>query len=449
MKCKYLFVLLLISSFGRGQVISTIAGGGTIFPPNGSQATVTNIGLDGDICYDKFGNLYIECQTGYIFKVDIFGSTTIFAGTGVSGYGGDNGPATDAKFNTLNGIVSDSKGNLFLTDQHNQRIRKIDMYGVISTYAGTGTLGHSGDNGPATVAQLYYPKYLAIDSNNNLYFDEYSECTIRKIDTNGIITTICGTPGVNGYSGDNGPASAALLSFSNEAISVDFQNNLLITDNTYIRKINLTTGIITTIAGNGGTTYTGDNGPATAASFVYPIGVCANREGVVFVSDIDNNRVRKIDDLGIITTIVGNGTGAYNGDNIPASAAEIYSPRSVCLDSCGNLCISDNGNSRIRKVTFDTSCHFYGALANRTVNVRPTGSVDVFPNPADEAFTISTFDKTVIDYFITNSTGKIFWNGIANDAAFRINISQWPNGLYFLHARRQDGTEEVKKVVKD
>ena len=448
MKKYILLVFLLVPLFSQGQLISTVAGGGSIFPPNGSSATSCVIGACGNLCFDKFGNLYIESSYNYIYKMNTSGSLCVFAGTGTAGYGGDNGPATNALIHYAAGIVSDSKGNIFIADQNNQRIRKIDLSGTITTFAGTGVLGYSGDNEPATNAQLYYPSYLAIDSFGNIYLDERGKYTIRKIDTLGIITTICGTPGISGYSGDNGPASSALLSTTN-GMHVDYYNNLYFCDNGYIKKIELSTGILSMIGGNGGYGFGGDNGPATDATFAAPLDVIVDKHKIIYISDWHNNRIRQVDTLGIITTIIGNGIGAYNGDNIPASSAEIWLPYGMCLDSCGNLYITDGGNVRVRKVTFDTSCHFYGSLSAPIVSNEVVGTIEVVPNPSFGEITITSNGSTIKEFYLTNMTGKLLLRSAVTDETIHADISALPSGLYFLHVKRKDGDEVVKKVLKD
>ncbi len=446
-----MFLALALGLFSIGslaQTITTLAGGGSIYPPNGNLATNCNIGATGEVCLDRRGNLFFATADQYLLKVDAYGYITIFAGNGSSGFIGDDGLATNAEIHSPGGVISDSKGNIYFADQNNLRIRKIDVTGLITTYAGTGILGYSGDNGPATLAELFYPTFLAIDTFDNIYVDEHGKYTIRKIDTLGIITTICGTPGVANYTGDGGPASAALTYGTNQ-MHVDSKNNLFFTDGgSVIRKIELSSGLISKIAGNGLAGYSGDNGPATNASFDVAQDVVVDQFGQIFVCDMYNNRIRQIDTFGIITTIVGDGIGAYNGDNIPATSAEIYSPRGLCLDSCGNLYISDNGNGRIRKVTFDTSCHFRGALSTQVIGDGTFDSVDVFPNPANEVISISS-GTVGCDYYITNTVGKILWFGSGNYTTVQVRISQWPGGLYFLHAKRKDGTEMVKKVLKE
>jgi sugar lactone lactonase YvrE len=279
-----------------------------------------------------------------------YGIITTIAGNGIAGYFGDGGPATSAAMYYPNGLVVDAQGNLLFADFQNCRIRKIDTNGIITTVAGNGTAGFSGDGGPATNAVLNYPNRLALDTQGNLFFaDEYNFC-IRKIDTNGIITTVGGTGGVSGFYGDGGPAINARLNLP-LGVVLDRVGNLYLSDNysDRIRKID-TNGIITTIAGNGIASSSGDGGPATNATLNSPFGLARDEMGNLFIADYYSGRVRKIDLNGIISTVAGNGTNGYSGDGGPASMAQLNYPNDVAVDAFGNLLITDASNNRIRKV---------------------------------------------------------------------------------------------------
>ena len=215
------------------------------------------------------------------------GIITTIAGNGIAGYSGDGGLATNAELNNPYGVAVDSNGNIYIADTNNNRIRKVNSTtGIITTIAGNGTAGYSGDGGLATNAELYYPYGVAVDSNGNIYIAD--------------------------------------------------------TYNNRIRKVNSTTGIITTIAGNGTAGYSGDGGPATNAQLNYPYGVAVDSSGNIYIADTDNNRIRKVNSTtGIITTIAGNGNPGYSGDGGPATNAELYDPSGVAVDSNGNIYIAD------------------------------------------------------------------------------------------------------------
>ncbi|MCM2357034.1 MAG: Ig-like domain repeat protein [Geobacteraceae bacterium] len=326
----------------------------------GIITTVASVNSPAGITVDSSGNLYIaDGSNNRIRKVDRgTGLITTVAGNGTQGFSGDNGAATAASLNLPNAVAVDSSNNLYIVDRGNYRIRKVDhVTGIISTVAGNSTKGFSGDNGTAASASLNNPYGVTIDSNGNLYFGDLNTSRIRKVDSGtGIITTVAGN-GTQGYSGDNGAATAASFDWPRD-VTVDSSGNLYIADyiNNRIRKVDSGTGIITTVAGNGTEAYAGDNGPATSASFDnLRGGVTVDSTGNFYIADYNNNRIRKVTrGTGIITTVAGNGTGAYAGDNGPATSASLYSPSRVAIDSSGNLFIADTTNHRIRKVAIGT-----------------------------------------------------------------------------------------------
>ncbi len=273
------------------------------------------------------------------------------AGNGIRGYGGDGGPAVQAKFVRPSGIAMDSSGNLYIADSLNFRIRKMDTTGIISTIAGTGTLGTAGNGGPAVSAQLVYPWALTTDRFGNLYFLEDEMHRVRKIDSSGIITTVAGT-GTDGFAGDEGPASRAQLSWPS-SLAADNAGNLFIADagNARIRMVD-SLGIIHTVAGKEVSGCTGDGDLATKATLLNPRGIAVDSYGGIFIADKGCNLIRKIDSTGRIATVAGTGIGGYSGDGGPALSARI-SPEWLASDPDGNLYVADNlqtANLRIRKI---------------------------------------------------------------------------------------------------
>lgn len=242
----------------------------------------------------------------------------------------------------------DGSGNLYIPDLSNERVRKVDSAGIITTVAGTGVRNESGDGGAATSAELTDPIAVAVDANGNLYIAEFAGNRVRKVDTSGIITTAAGGGPLGPTNGDGGPATNAVLN-APFALAFDGAGNLYIGDVTArrVRKVD-TSGIITTVAGNGSTTDTGDGGPATKAGFALT-GLAADSAGDVFIAE-SSNRVREVNTAGIINTIAGTGTGGYSGDGGPATSAELSSPGDVAVDSGGNLYIADFFNNRVREV---------------------------------------------------------------------------------------------------
>jgi len=277
---------------------------------------------------------------------------TTIAGIGPSGpsgsFSGDGGPATSAGLFHPAGIAVDSAGVVYFADGGNDRVRMVKN-GIITTIAGNGYSVDTGDGGPATNAGLASPIGLAIDRHHNIYVTTSS--FVRKIDTAGIITDFAGN-GSFGYSGDGGQATAGQIGGA-IGVAVDRENNVYIAENgdgNYIRKVD-STGIITTIAGNGITGYSGDGGPATNAEFNYILGVAADRKGNVYVSDFYNYCIRKIDSTGIISTFAGDTITGYSGDGGPATAAELGGINGISVDTTGNVYVTDYVNNRIRRVS--------------------------------------------------------------------------------------------------
>jgi uncharacterized protein (TIGR03437 family) len=281
------------------------------------------------------------------------------AGNGTQGFSGDNGPATGAELFQPLGVALDSAGNVYVADSSNNRIRKVSN-GVITTVAGNGTPGFSGDGGPATSTGVYGPSGVALDSAGSLYIADAGNNRIRKV-SNGVITTVAGTGGWGGDGGDGGPATSAQL-FVPAGVALDSAGSLYIADagNNRIRKVS--NGVITTVAGNGTLGYSGDGGPATNAQLYGPEGVAVDSAGNIYIADMDNNRIRKVSN-GVITTMAGNGTQGFSGDNGPAISAELYRPEGIAVDATGNLCIADTWNNRIRILTPTGSCTYSVAPA--------------------------------------------------------------------------------------
>ena len=327
--------------------ITTIAGTGEEgFSGDGGPAVQAYLNSPNDVAVDSAGNLYIaDSDNSRIRKVDSSGVISTIAGTGEYGFGGDGGPAVLAQLKYPTGVVTDDTGNLYIAGYNNQRIRKVDSSGIITTVAGSERGGFSGDGGPATAARLDYPKGVATDGAGNLYIaDRYR---VRKVDPSGIITTVAGSGG--GFGGDGGLATKARLSATD--VATDGIGNLYIADssNNRIRMVD-PSGIITTVAGTGEYGFGGDGGPATNAQLHFPSGVAVDGTGNLFIGDQQNNRIRMVDSAGTITTIAGSGEWGFGGDGGPAAAAGLAQPRGVALDDSGNLYIADRGNHRIRVV---------------------------------------------------------------------------------------------------
>ncbi|MBC5773665.1 cadherin-like beta sandwich domain-containing protein [Pontibacter sp. KCTC 32443] len=264
-------------------------------------------------------------------------------------YAGDGGPATSSALYNPNDIAIDAAGNLFIADWGNHRIRKVDTNGIITTIAGTGTGGFTGDGGLAINAQIYHPLGVAVDAAGNVYFSTGN--MIRRIGTNGIISTIAGYG--QGYSGDGGQAVNALFN-TPWGLTFDKNGNLFVADynNHRIRKIS-TNGVVTTVAGTGVRGFSGDGGQAVNAQFNNPVEIALDDAGNLYVSEYGNHRIRKVSTNGVITTVVGTGTSGYNGDGGLAINAQLYNPNGLAVHGSGILYIADSQNYRVRKVTTD------------------------------------------------------------------------------------------------
>jgi RHS repeat-associated protein len=335
----------------NAKIITTIAGNGTYgYSGDGGPATDAALYNPHGVAVDAVGNIYIADWINHrIRKVDTSGIITTVAGNGTEGYSGDGGPATEAALNRPACLDVDATGNLYIADQNNHRVRKVDTSGIITTVAGNGVQGYSGDDGPATEAEMNLPVGVDVDALGNLYIVEHYGHRIRKVDAGGIITTVAGT-GNGGYNGDGISATEARIFFPEDVV-LDDAGNLYIADfiNDRIRKVD-TSGIITTVAGNGTGGYSGDGGPATEAMLQGPAGVELDSAGNLYIACFQGNRIRKVDTSGIITTVAGNGVQGYNGDDGPATEAELNWAAETAMDAAGNLYIADYTNHRIRKV---------------------------------------------------------------------------------------------------
>lgn len=440
---KHFFLLLILftirSALGFTQIINTIAGGGTSLGDEGSAIAAQVL---GPYCgsFDAFGNYYFG-QSFYaprIRMIDTLGVIHTVAGNGTVGFSGDNGIATSAQFNQINGVTVDSVGNIYVSDLQNYRIRKINAVDhMIVTIAGTGVNGYSGDGGLAINANVS-PAAICVDKNNNIYFADKSQ-RIRKINASGVISTIAGT-GILGFSGDGGSAINADIELGN-SMCLDLSGNLLFGCNGRIRKVDLNTGIISTIAGTGNNGYNGDEIQATMANFGN-FGICVDDSNNLYIADYGDNRIRKVDNNGIIHTVAGNGTGAYFGDGAAAVNASIYHPEGVAIDQCGNLYIADEGNDRIRKVSFNPNCWPENATA-----INSESNISIYPNPVKEQLTIT--GSSIKDIVIVNTIGQVLIEQKNYSSKAVIDVGALSTGIYFIKITGRNGAEQVRKFLKE
>ncbi len=331
--------------------ISTAAGTGTAgFSGDNGLAVAAQLNYPYGVVVGFTGALYIsEWGNHRVRKITADGKISTVAGTGTKGFSGDCGPAVSAQLNVPRGVAVDSVGAVYIADSDNHRVRKVTADGKICTVAGTGTKGFSGDGGPATAARLDGPFGVAVDSTGTLYIAEHNNHRVRKITPDGKISTVVGT-GTAGSDGDGGPAVSAQLNFP-RGVEVGRAGDLYIADtrNHRIRKIT-PDGKISTVAGTGTKGFSGDGGPATAAQLDRPFEVAVDSTGTLYIAEYDNHRVRRITADGKISTVAGTGTKGFSGDGGPAASAQMNNPTGVAVDRANTLYIADHSNHRVRKV---------------------------------------------------------------------------------------------------
>ena len=353
---RYRTILLLACAplFGQHYTISTLPGGASLNYPT-------------SIAVDSAGDVYVSDWSGFIRKIWVKnGASIIVAGTGILGYGGDGGQATNAMLGKAIRIALDSAGNIYFADGDNNRIRRVDAATrIMTTVAGTGVARDSGDGGPAVNAGVSSPTGIAVDSAGNLYFSNWSR--IRKVTaSSGIIETVAGQF-TTSFGGDGGPAIDALF-WDPMPSAISHAGDIYIADyeNSRIRVLTVHTGIVTTFAGSGACAasvpslnamvcqggFAGDGGPATKAMLNYAAAVALDSAGNAYIADTINHRIRRVDaSTGRIETIAGTGAAGFSGDGGPALAAEITFPAGIAVDQSGRVFFTDENNNRIRVLT--------------------------------------------------------------------------------------------------
>ncbi len=347
-------------------ILPNSASSQTSSSPN-TSATAVPLLLPSAIAFDPQGNLYLADSANHLIrKVDTTGHITTIVGTGTQGFSGDAGQANAAQLDSPQGLALNPGTNtLYIADTHNHRIRQLNLTtGIITTIAGTGTPSFSGDSTLATNATLNLPTGLAVDTINNLYVSDTANHRIRRIDAiTHIITTIAGN-GTQGFSGDGGQATQATID-SPTGLAVDTLNNLYLSDtaNHRIRRIDAITRIITTLAGIGTQGFSGDGLSSTAATLAFPTGLTLDASGNLYFADTANHRIRRIDaTTGAITTVVGNGTQTFSGDTLTAASASLDSPRATVISPTGLLTLADTENLRIRQRATDANINTIAGL---------------------------------------------------------------------------------------
>jgi sugar lactone lactonase YvrE len=327
-------------------VIVTIAGGRTPAGPLLVAPRTAAIDDQGRI-------FFTDTDHNLVRMLDAAGVVTTIAGDGTPGDSGDGGPATAAQINSPHGVAVDNRGHVYIADSPNDRIRMVTLdTGIITTVAGTGHQGFSGDGGPATAAELDHPRFLLAFPDGSLIIADTDNKRVRAVSPAGIITTIAGT-GVPGIGGDGGPATAAQLD-DPRGLALDGDGNLYVSNaegvpQPTVRRIDAA-GVITTVAGGHPAGFSGDGGPATAAQLNVPRSIAVSGR-ILYIADSDNNRIRRVNlDTGIIDTVAGTGVRGFSGDKGPATRAQLDGPRGVAVTASGDLIVVDTKNARIRLV---------------------------------------------------------------------------------------------------
>ena len=321
-----------VRRIGGGKIVRTVAGGHT---GDGGPALKSNLNagfFGGHIAFDPAGNLYFADSGNFrVRKISTAGVITTIAGNGNAGYTGDGGPATEATLNQPSGVAADGAGNVYIADNNDSVIRKVDSNGIITTFASTPANG------------------LAVDGVGNLYVAGFFTGVVTKFTPDGASSIVAGVQFAFGYNGDGIPATEAWLALP-MGVAVDKAGNLYIADwvNDRIRKVD-TNGIISTVAGNGNTGFSGDGGPATSATIWSDLDVAVDSKGNFYIADSSNFRIRIVDTSGIIHTLAGSGDGGYNGNALPATATNLF-PTAVGVSPAGAVYVMDNGSYRLRKV---------------------------------------------------------------------------------------------------
>src|ERR1700733_2883779 len=361
--------LIAVAACAQMQLVPGItagAGTGTAgYSGDNGLATSANLDSPGDVAFDSAGNWYIADYTNCrIRKVTIAtGDISTVAGNGTCGYSADGIAATSAELNGPNSVAIDSSGNIYIADFTNNRIRKVTTSsGYISTVAGSGTAGYFGDGAAATSAELETPSGVAVDSSGNIYIADRTNDRVRKVTiSSGYISTVagngssCSSP--TGGCGDGSAATSANLTSPN-SVALDSSGNIYIADSgdNRIREVNISTGSISTVAGNGTPGYSGDGGAATSAEIDGPNGAALDSSGNIYISDTQNRRIRLVNPgSGHISTLAGSGTQGATGNGGPATSAELDDPKQIAVDGLGNVYLADATAEEVRLVQLNTT----------------------------------------------------------------------------------------------
>jgi sugar lactone lactonase YvrE len=438
----------LALKFCQAQIITTYAGDyslGAGYSGDGGSALSGQMYYPHGVAVGSLGKLSIADQGNNIIRKVVSGNIYTIAGNYAlgAGYSGDGGPSTAAQLNGPFDVAYDKSGNLYIADYGNNLIRKVvGGFGTITTFAGDYALGagYSGDGGAAVFAQLSSPTGIAFDASGNLYIADAGNNVIRMVSTSGTISTVAGNNALGaGYSGDGSSATSAQL---NNPVHVIMDNTgvMYISDNNnnVVRKV--AGGIISTYAGNGTLGYSGDGGAAKAAELDFPYGLAIDKNNLLYISDEHNNVIRKVDATGKISTVVGDysfGAG-YSGDGGSATLAELYHPNGIVFDPSGNLYIGDIHNNVIREVT--------GITGIQEISGEDT-PINIYPNPANNELRIEALGNVkysnVEMYSILGS--KVIEQKFTTNK-ITLNVQGLSAGMYLVKLNTTDGSYVVKKL---
>lgn len=434
-----LLTSFLFAAHAHAQVprINTISGTGIGgFSGDGFVSTGAQLHNPQSVVLDKNNNVYIlDFLNHRIRKINSSGNIVTIAGNGNTGFTGDGSVATSAEIYPY-GIAVNRNNELYISDASWNVIRKVNSLGIISTVVGIGMYGNTGDGGPASAAKIGSPYGMTFDTANNLYFADAKHHIVRKVSASGIITKFAGND-TAGYAGDGDFAILARLD-SPYAVAADRKGNVFISDikNNVIRKVD-PSGVISTYAGVASTFgHSGDGGPANAALLNRPAGIAVDTNGNLFIADADNDVIRKVDTFGIITTVVGNGTPGFGGDLGAVNGCNLHTPFGVAVAANGDLYIADANNQRIRKTYTPVS-----------VNDVERDVIAVYPNPTTENVTITGLTKGDV-IALTDITGRTMNVNIniVNASTSTVSLLDMASGWYLLKVISADGI--VVSVVK-
>lgn len=418
-----IFILLSFFFFvnAKAQYVSTFAGSTQGFV-NGT-ATTAKFNWPMGIAIDTEGTIFVVDSANYVIrKITSAGVVSTFAGSGIGGFA--DGIASVAQFNGIDGLAVDSAGNVYVADTNNHRIRKISPAGVVSTLAGS-TQGYA--NGTGTAARFNNPSGVAVDAAGNVFVTDTFNYRIRKITPAGVVSTLAGS-GIAGFANGSGTAAQFNKTYG---IAVNDTGSIFVADalNHRVRKITAS-GVVTTFAGS---VYGYANGNGTAAKFSYPYGITVDATDNVYVTDAEDNRIRKITIVGMVSTLAGSGIGGF-ADGI-GTTAQFINPCGVTVDAVGSVFISDATNHRIRKITNSLSTADYNQ-----------NQVLIYPNPVSSIINIDLGDSIAFKVILFDMNGRVMQTeNIVNSSG--IEISNLANGMYLMQITTEKGVVS-KKIVK-